>query len=224
MKTIPDGTRMFLKTEIVDNGVALPANSFGLVSNGALVLWSPADQKDHTLPVVLRQMRVYPYPVARMAFNAREDRWAEVVPIGVGVLEAVAHARRLFIGIPLPGDTIDIARCDLGWQTSLTYLGITVDSNQKVLATAYPTYSDTERYIQRLERLGYVFVAGGESQVMHFGLSIPGGETHQAFCGSAFSSVSQSISIRAFVQGPSAIATKPGACKRCLKAVSANFR
>lgn len=225
MKNIPNGTRMFLKAEIIDIGVTLPVYSFGIVSNGALTIWSPADQKDHVVVIVPKQMRVYPYPVATMVFNARQDRWAEVVPIGVGILEAVANARRLFTGLPLPGDIIDVSRCDAGWQSSLTHLGVTVDDlSQKVLATAYPTYSDTERYVQRLERLGYQFVAGGENHVLHFGLSIPGGEEHHAFCGSAFSQVSQSFSVRAFVQGANTIVKSPVACKRCLRAVSANFR
>jgi len=227
MKNLSDGTRMFLKSGVNDSGITLLARSFGIVKNGLLEVWSPTDQRAHAIMITSKTARIYPYPVARMVYNARQDRWAEYVPLGVGVLEALANARRMFIGLPLLGDTIDIANSDSGWQSSLSFLGVTIDANHQVLFTAYPTYSREEEHIRRLERMGYEFVAGGNSGLIHLGLRVGSrlaAEPTSTFCGHAMIKITQAHPVRFGQNNSVNTFSLSRVCKCCLRAVPTSLQ
>lgn len=221
IKSYKDGFRASIEVTHNIDGVQFETGMMGIVRGGKLEIWNPIDHRTHVIQLTPSRMMPYPYPAARMAYKAKEDRWGEIVPAGTGILEALVNARRTYIGVPLPGDTIVPSACDPGWRDSLAYLGVVTDPCWQVIFTKWTTLGQAEHYRRSLERQGFELRCGGNGAVIHLGLNkaaLPHDAENSSFCGIQFSTVTKTYPILAIEPNIRAIYTEGRVCKRCKRA------
>jgi hypothetical protein len=214
---------MYFPKGYSSNGITLPPYVMGIVQNGLVEVVDRNGAK-YQIPAGKKEMIVYPYPPVRMSFNQRQLRWAEVVPVGTDILTAIANARSLLKGLPLPGDILDVQRSNPGWQEWLKRYEVSYDpSSMMVTGCGFAFMPVKERIILRMEDIGSSLVIGGDKGMLHLCIADPtayNGAAIPCYCGKSITHIQQTAAVKdtsTVLQGLAA--SKQKVCKRCLKSI-----